>query len=1278
MRKGGGGELKTAVLSPPSRSLSKNTVSRDGGFAANLTPLPGDVRTQHGLLSPSSRVGESATVHESGTLPRVLSCINFPDDTSRMPSWAAEKEPGRASGSASAGDSAKKGASRLWPRFREWIRRFLRKKPGEFQGKGDALSESLRVRRGGFVAAASLSHFIFGFNLGPTASNAAVGRTARVRVPGWVRAPFALTAALPAGAVTRGVRPTQSMRCLRPSVAVFSVPQSEPGTACEKLEARETISPDAVAVVQPLPPLRTDVTSDKTDAAGGTVRQGDSDVDEALVSSHLTQELYRYRCSLSPVEVSVTSTPPGAQLPSATLTFNTSNVSLCDGEDAPEADKRRPRLELPPRKTMIMPAAARSESAGGTARLPAAASLITSHLAEGQNTQEKVPVRKTWGNGHRPLPLARHDGGRSSAIRGISGSFTDARNTGLSFSWNSSWHGGGTQSLPVSPATTFWPQAATSAATCRGSHVYTAELVGWLQLLVWVRWQVIHFLRDLSGVQGFVAWSAWYWSWAQDHPRQAAFHQALSSAAFWRGLWSRGFRMQLNQVQYNTSRHMFTLRSVFQLIVSYIGAVYTALDTLNMLVIQVQRSCEVMMSTAAAAAAVAARSSPTVLTGSILTRSPSQATLANARRDGGGRGHVLHSNQNGIFWNSVMAGRCCGDGSSLIYGHSDRVGSSQGLPQSTPGSDTAAVTTSARHDVHDEAEGESGGTVVGDEVETVSSLHALDELRCAVWSTLHKLKAIFCLDGLPPDLLEVNDQACFSFSGVCGDNRGRGPSRAGPATATTAGPDTRAGLHQPGDSSFSGVSAPQAAPTAQPSVSHTHFAEDGQPGARDDGDPSESRQANVREGAQVLLQCVQQSQQLLRRLTVLVQRSHSPPAARHWRRIFVASVTLVPPLIWLYTKSPAELTAITQQTVMVGRRILRSYVIDPVAQLRESLFYVRPGVEDRRGAVERDAVSLANIIRDFHEDMYPNMPQKRLEELRVRTFKRLRAGVADPEGLGLIDEQYRQSVRHPIRSILFGDLPRIMLIQLSYQALEVSRVANGIDEVLEGNDINFKIMAMMPVFLAVGLLATWGLFRRRSKYKPVRLRMKLLWRSLYRVVSFAGSDQGLVLPPLRITTQHQGRRERIEATTPVVDYTHAHWLRRKGVQRHMCSHADATGPTLVSPWPPRKAEWVGSGGRDDANVTASGGRKSASDSSSDEALSAIGVVASVQQLNNYEQGMVLLLSHVMRSIAVEHLRSYALFHEFMEDLNDLESVQSTRQQRLSTLKRMRVTHTHFF
>lgn len=812
--------------------------------------------------------------------------------------------------------------------------------------------------------------------------------------------------------------------------------------------------------------------------------------------------------------------------------------------------------------------------------------------------------------------------------------------------------------------------ATTNTALARWDrHAYAVELVGWLNLLVWVRCQVILFLRDLSGVQGVVAWSAWYWSWAQEHPWQAAVHQGLSSRRFWRGLWRRGLAAQLSEVQYETSGHMFTLKNAFRLIVTYIGAAYSSLEQLNGAILQIQHHCE-MSATPLAAAAVAAAARTYMAglgsghlgnvvaggAGVSLTTLPEMSSSMN-RAYALGRRDLL-SNQNSMFWSPAPAMTPVVDEFSPLAPP----------PRARDGRESRADVSGSPFVIHrsafdDAAELESAHETAvaeaAEEAEAVSALLVLDKLRGAVWAMLQEQRDIFRSNVRQLDVLESNDFFGWPADGLHADARpapNASTAQAAAAMPPSAGSvlfgaSTRAET-QPGSPWMRGTMMDEAQTRNE---EHHHDAD---------------RPITARDGAFALLQCVQHSQRLVQRLKVLAQRAHSPPASRHWQRIVVASALTIPPFVWLYRKTPEELVALTHARYTFAHQVVNAYLIEPIKQLRDSLFYVRPGVEDRRSAFERDAASLANVIRDFHEDMYPNMPLDRLEAMRERTLECLRAGVADGEGFGLIDQQYRHSVRHPIRSVFFGDLPRILLIQLSYQALEMSRVANGVDEVLEGNDLNFKVMALMPVFAAGGLLFSWFLFRYRATYKPLRMRMKVLWRSLFRVVSFAGSGQDVSPPFLRGFTQR---------TVPIVPTSRPSAVPRRPPARQRHGEEDLAqtraGARRRAGAAATASADYGLAEVDPADFTESSEEESASMT---ESISTRDGVASVQRLNNYEQGMVLLLSHVIRSMTAEYLRSYAYFHELMEDLNDLESVRSSRHQRLATLERMRATHSSLF
>ncbi|KAG5469868.1 hypothetical protein CUR178_02009 [Leishmania enriettii] len=1273
-------EPGTTTLSPPCASLPRVTaaaedgMSREEAAAVSSMPRGGGADTRTTQPSHLREGGEPTAEKEARASQRSVSFLS--SSRQAAPSFAAA-DPEKQEGSVAAGASPSGAAPRLWVWLCECVRRYGEKARLLFPTKDERLSAGARLQRGDSDGATPFLCSTSNVSAA-TAANSTVGRVGRARVPQWVRAPFAPLPAFSAAHVSTSGSAAHSMRWPRLPVPALSISLSESAAGSQRSETLQNMSPDTAVIVHASQQLSAADKHGDADTDRGGVRHGDEDA----ASSHLTQTPCRHTHGSSLVNGGPASMPPGIQPTPVRLASTSSFTVVSEAEDATTANGRGTHPPSSPRKAAPVSASATGSTRGDGTCIPLVPSPTTPQQLGCHDISKEgslVGVKKIHTD--RTLPLPRLDGGSSRASAEALGASTDPHKAGLALSFSHAWIPGDEQAQSIPPTRKFAAKKITSVASCWGKHACASELTGWLHLLVWVRWQVIHFLRDLSGVQGFVAWSAWYWSWAQEHAPQAAFHLALSSASFWRGVWSHGLHAQLSQVQYEMRRHMFTLKSVFQLIVSYIGAAYTALEQLNTLVVQVQRNCEVMMPPAAAAAAAAVARAPAAANGSSLMTLPVSATYANAGRGGRGGAYDFGSTQNSIIWSPIAAGIAGGGASPLAPWLRDRAGSPPGVIQSAFASAAAQGASGERHDVHDEAERQSDTSISGEDIEAASALRAMDELRRALSSMLQELKVLFCSGGLPLDVLEVSDQARFPCGG------GGGPSAAGVASASTARADTEAGLHQPGESGFFGASdLGEAAAATRPSVPQAHFTEAGVLGALGGSERSESRQMSAREGARALLQCVQCSQLLLRRLTLLVQRSHSPPTGRHWRRILVAAVSIVPPFLWVYTKSPAELAVVAQRTVMVGRQILRSYVIDPVTQLRESLFYIRPGVEDRRGAVERDAVSLANIIRDFHEDMYPNMPTKQLDELRQRTLERLRAGVADTEVLGLIDEQYRRSVRHPIRSILFGHLPRIMLIQLSYQALEVSRVANGIDEVLEGNDVNFKIMAMMPVFLAAGLLATWSLFRYRVKYKPVCLRMKLLWRSLFRVISFAGSGQGVVLPYVRITEQQHGACHHADATAHVINFPRSQtkfagavdWSRRKKGRSRKHSGVAAAGAALGSSLPSRNTAQDGSEGMDDAVTAAFSEPRGDEASSSDESCTAAGGVATTRQLNNYEQGMVLLLSHVMRSTATEYLHSYAFFHELMEDLNDLESVHSTRHQRLATLTRMRATHSYFF
>lgn len=725
-----------------------------------------------------------------------------------------------------------------------------------------------------------------------------------------------------------------------------------------------------------------------------------------------------------------------------------------------------------------------------------------------------------------------------------------------------------------------------------------ADLEGWLFLLVGVTHAIIYLLRDLSRLQASVAWSAWYWSWAQDHPRQATFHYALGSPSFWVSVVTkqRGLVTQVATVKYAASRHLLSLHSLFRLIVSCVGAAHGALERLN-------ASLKVMEGELA------------------VNQLPHRADTPK-------HNDRLLATTSGVLVRSMLLQHGC-------------VG-----PEA--------------FDVLSETSGRPAAPTHGEIV---------DDIRVVVTHTITTLTAMVAPTGLPM------------------------------IVAQEVGEDLWMNEADPGGEIVGGV---------------TGLTEAMQRGKRPTSpqlrlsDFQHARQATLHEGSLALLNCVERSRCFLNAMEEVIQRTHKPPAARHWRRVAVFALTTVPTAIWVKTMSIEQLVSLAQRSWRTSKQLFMSYVVVPVRQLREALFYVRPGVEERRTAFDRDAKALANIVRDYHQDYYPDAKQTQLDAVRDNCLDCLRRGVADDDGFGLIEKSYRRAVKHPIRGTVFGDLPRILLIQMSLQALEVSRVTNGLDEVLEGNDLNFKIMAIMPVVAASLMGGLWSILKLRSTMKPVRNRMKLFWRAVYRVVTMAEGEPTAGRPLLQGHSGVNGfpsfgSGPRFAPGGAALESSSSRTVMPLSLTLdELPPHCNSTvppgswteeslvGDTGATPPPPSCAD-----PRHRASISTQPPsiQVPLTDSSPDFVQPPLLVdnsevrprgpsynhrpMESVRILNSYEQGLILLYVHLMRSTADEYFRSYTFYHELLEDLRDLESTKCTRHQRLEILQRMSNTHDFF-
>ena len=226
-------------------------------------------------------------------------------------------------------------------------------------------------------------------------------------------------------------------------------------------------------------------------------------------------------------------------------------------------------------------------------------------------------------------------------------------------------------------------------------------------------------------------------------------------------------------------------------------------------------------------------------------------------------------------------------------------------------------------------------------------------------------------------------------------------------------------------------------------------------------------------------------------LHILNKSDLTVPPGRLWRRMTALVFMVMPIAVYACTTTPAETISHLQSIRSVLTTFYLGYVQEPLIAAINSFTSVRPGTVERKQEIQEDLESTVRMVLDFYRDTAEGITPEAAAQLE----QAVRQG-----DMSLINARYEAAVRHPFRSFFFGSLVRLMLIQIQHQKLEVSRVLSASDDVLESNDFNFKVMALMPFVAVVSLSLHYLATRSRGKRDPVYHRLRLCWRKLSRLL----------------------------------------------------------------------------------------------------------------------------------------------------------------------------------
>ena len=93
------------------------------------------------------------------------------------------------------------------------------------------------------------------------------------------------------------------------------------------------------------------------------------------------------------------------------------------------------------------------------------------------------------------------------------------------------------------------------------------------------------------------------------------------------------------------------------------------------------------------------------------------------------------------------------------------------------------------------------------------------------------------------------------------------------------------------------------------------------------------------------------------------------------------------------------------------------------------------------------------MLRSWLDDQYPDTDEKWRQE------------TSEKMDMSLIEKKKEDNVYNALKSTFTGDIVRMALIEAQFIKKELMQAMKGIDEVMESNELNFRLAAMAPALM---------------------------------------------------------------------------------------------------------------------------------------------------------------------------------------------------------------------
>uniref|UniRef100_A0A7S4LBL3 Uncharacterized protein n=1 Tax=Eutreptiella gymnastica TaxID=73025 RepID=A0A7S4LBL3_9EUGL len=197
-----------------------------------------------------------------------------------------------------------------------------------------------------------------------------------------------------------------------------------------------------------------------------------------------------------------------------------------------------------------------------------------------------------------------------------------------------------------------------------------------------------------------------------------------------------------------------------------------------------------------------------------------------------------------------------------------------------------------------------------------------------------------------------------------------------------------------------------------------------------------------------------------------------PSNTRHWAHITAACWLMYRAVWWL------RYTQVTPQWLLgFFQASFRAYLLEPLQDILAQLFETNLDSALGKDTYSSDAETLEQLVLQYHCDT-------RKEHLTDAEVARIKQQLANGD-LGSLNDDYEKCVAQPIRAFLFGNIMRLLLIQMQLSKVQMTQLYMTMDDVMRKNQMSFSFMAAMPAAMAIAfsLSAYWSM--RRYRYTPI-------------------------------------------------------------------------------------------------------------------------------------------------------------------------------------------------